>query len=91
MLALLVIPSLSLVLALALLILHVMSPCRRPTPLMSGPARDAGNRVPHGVRLVLVEHTRLGTPMPLMMELGLNAPPAVVPRKRGTLTRGGKM
>ena len=92
MLALLIpIPSISLALVLAPLTLSVTSLCRRPTPLMSGPVRDTRNGVPHEVRLILVEQTRPGTPTPLMMELGLNAPPAVVPRKRGTLTRGRKM
>ena len=84
MLVLLMIPDmspLSLVLALALLTPHVTSPCRRQTPQMYGPVSDAGNRVPHGVRLVLVEQARLGTPMPLMMELGPNAPPQSFPAR----------
>ena len=71
--------SISLVLLLALLTLHVMSLCHRPISLTSGLVRDIRDGVPHGVRLILVEQARPGTPMPLMMELGLNALRAVVP------------
>jgi hypothetical protein len=80
----------SLVPPLAPLTLLVMSLCRRPITLMSGLVRNTGNGVPHGVRPVLVEQARPGTPMPLMMELGLSALPAVVPPMKGTPTLGGK-
>ena len=75
---------------LAPLTLLVMSLCRRPITLTSGLVRNTGNGVPHGVRPVLVEQARPGTPMPLMMELGLSALPAVVPPMKGTPTLGGK-
>ena len=75
---------------LALLTPRVMSPCRRPTTLTSGLVRNIRDGVPHGVRPILVEQARPGTPMPLMTELGRNALPAVGPLMKGTPTLGGK-
>ena len=76
---------------LALLTPRVMSPCRRPTTLTSGLVRNIRDGVPHGVRPILVEQARPGTPMPLMTELGRNALPAVGPLMKGTPTLGRKI